>query len=214
MDNTERDLISHCLANLGRDLLNEINEWGKPQWFDGDEYIVKEGQIVRHLPIVLSGTAKVYLSEADTHLLLYYIYPGATCIFSFAHLFGEKEVNFSAVAEGKSLLLLLPMHKVREWLLQYRVLSDMILNEYQKHYEDLLETTRQLVCNNLESRVLAYLQTKANITGDMLLSISHQSIADDMATSREVISRVLKKMEREGKVVQQGRKIKLLISFL
>lgn len=210
MNNTERNLISDCLANLGRDLLNEINEWGKPQWFDDNEYIVKQGQIVRYLPIVLSGTAKVYLSEADAQLLLYYIHPGATCIFSFAHLFGEKEVGFSALAEGKSLLLLLPMHKVREWLLKYRVLSDMILSEYQKHYNDLLETTRQLICNNLEGRLLAYLKTKAAISGDVLLAISHQSIADDMATSREVISRVLKKMEHEGKVAQQGRKIKLL----
>jgi len=210
MDNTERNLISDCLANLGRDLLNEINEWGKPRWFDDNEYIVKQGQIIRHLPIVLSGAAKVYLSEANAQLLLYYIHPGATCIFSFAHLFGEKEVDFSALAEGKSLLLLLPMHKVREWLLKYRVLSDMILSEYQKHYNDLLETTRQLICNNLEGRLLAYLKTKAAISGNALLAISHQRIADDMATSREVISRVLKKMEHEGKVAQQGRKIKLI----
>ncbi|MEO3408389.1 Crp/Fnr family transcriptional regulator [Mucilaginibacter sp. CAU 1740] len=213
MDNAELELINHCLTYLGKDLLSEISEFGKPQWFNPEEFIVKEGQIVRHLPIVLSGTAKVYLNEADMQLLLYYIYPGATCIFSFAHLFGEKPVDFSAVAEEKSLLLLLPMHKVREWLLQYRVLSDMILTEYQKHYGDLLETTRQLICNNLESRVLSYLNTKANITGDMLLAISHQNIANDMATSREVISRVLKKMEREGKIIQQGRKIKLLPSL-
>jgi len=210
MDNIESGLVTECLASFGKDLLNEITASAKTQWFEPDEFIIKQGQLARHLPIVISGTAKVYITETDVQLLLYYIYPGATCIFSFAHLFGDQVINFSATAQEKSLLLLIPIQQAREWLLKYRAFNNMILAEYQKHYNDLLETTKQLVCHNLEERLLIYLKTQTGIAKSNILSLSHQSIANDFATSREVISRVLKKMEKDQKIIQVGRKIKVL----
>jgi CRP/FNR family transcriptional regulator len=142
--------------------------------------------------------------------LLYYIYPGATCIFSFANLFGKKQVEFSGVTEEQTLLLLIPVDKARDWLVRFPAFNAMILLEYQKQYDDLLQTTKQITCYNLEQRVLDYLKTKANIKKTDSLLISHREIADDMATTREVISRLLKKMEKEKKILQQGRKIKML----
>ena len=211
MDEFQTHLVSQCLAEFGKDLLGELISFGKLQSFGPDEYVVKQGQLVRSLPILISGTVKVYSEEDGLPFLLYYINPGSTCIFSFAHLFNEKEVSFSGITEEESLLLLVPIYKAREWLLKYPAFSEMILHEYQKHYNDLLETTKQVICYNLEDRLLQYLKTKANIAKSAELTITHQHIAADLATSREVISWLLKKMEKDQKILQVGRRIKLTL---
>ncbi|MEM7296714.1 MAG: helix-turn-helix domain-containing protein, partial [Bacteroidota bacterium] len=81
---------------------------------------------------------------------------------------------------------------------------------YQRHYNDLLDTTKQIICHNLEERLLNYLKTKTEIKQSNQLQITHQKIADDLGTSREVITRLIRKLETNGVAVQEGRKIKIL----
>ena len=212
MDKFQSDIISQCLSDLGNDLLQEIITHGVVKTFETSAYVIKQGQLIKHLPIVLEGIVKVFSEEDNYQFLLYYIHPGSTCIFSFAHFFGEKKLAFSGTAERTSAVLLIPVQKAREWIIKYPVFSNMILKEYEKHYYDLLETTKQLLVYNLEDRILQYLRTKAAITGDTLLAISHKTIASDLATSREAISRVMRKLEKDHKIQQSGRKIKLLAS--
>jgi CRP/FNR family transcriptional regulator len=210
MNEPQNDIIKTCLSDLGKDLLNEIIEYGRVKTLEPDEFLIKQGQLVKDLPIVLQGTVKVFTQADDFQFLLYYIYPGATCISSFAHLFGSKGIGFSGVADERSLILLIPIHKAWEWVLKYPIFNAMILNEYQRQYNDLLETAKQVICYNLEDRILIYLKTRASILKATTISISHRHIATDLATSREVISRILKKMEKEKKIVQLGRQIKLV----
>lgn len=203
------EVIAQCLPHLGKELLSEIARHGIVKELGINEFVVRQGQFVRYLPIVITGTVKVYCEEEDTQFLLYYIYPGATCIFSFANLFGEKQVAFSGITEEATSILLIPVDKAKEWILKYPTFTMMIINEYQKQYEDLLYTTMQITCYNLEERILTFLKTKAQIKKTKNLSISHKDIAADMGTTREVVSRILKKMEKEKKILQQGRKIKI-----
>jgi CRP/FNR family transcriptional regulator len=210
MDELIHKMVTECLPDLGRSLLDEIATFGIVKNLPAKEFVVRQGQLIRYLPVVINGTVKVYSEEKGMQFLLYYIYPGATCIFSFANLFGKKQVEFSGITEEETLLLLIPVDKAREWLLKFPTFNEMILREYQKQYDDLLQTTKQITCYNLEERVLDYLKTKAQIQKNNSLIISHRDIAEDMATSREVISRLLKKMEKDKKILQQGRKIKIL----
>ncbi|KAA2239049.1 Crp/Fnr family transcriptional regulator [Chitinophaga agrisoli] len=199
-----------CLTDLKQDLLDEMLEHGSIKAYQAGDFVVKQDEQVKYLPILLEGCIKVYSDEDGVSFLLYHIFPAGSCIFSFAHLFTKGSANFSAQAADDSLLLLIPAFKVAEWQTKYPAFNALILREYQKHYLDLLETTRQVVYHNLEDRLLSYLQVKSLHLGSDLLAISHQTIANDFATSREVISRVMKKMEKDGKLVQEGRRIRLL----
>lgn len=209
MNEATHTVIAQCLVDFGKDLLDEIALHGEIITLNSHEVLVKQGQIIRHLPIVIHGAIKVFSEEDGMQFLLYYVHPGATCVFSFANLLGKKAVNFSGIAEKDSKILLIPAHKAKEWIIKYPVFNELIMNAYQKSYDDLLTTTKQIICYNLESRLMSYLNDKVKISGSELLGISHQNVADDLATSREVISRLLKKMEKEGKVKQVGRKIKV-----
>lgn len=203
-------ILQQCLPNLGAELLHEIEEHSSVKSIATDEFVVRQGQVIRFLPIVVEGSIKVFSQEASMQFLLYYIISGETCIFSFAHIFSEEPIGFSAVAEVDSKLLMLPIHKVREWFDQHPRFSNMLLKGYQKHYQDLLQTTKQVICYNLEERLLTYLQNKSKIEGSTVLKISHQDIANDLGTSREVITRIMKKLNANSQVTQMGRKIKVL----
>jgi len=204
------DFLSRCYPQLDISLIEEIERDSSIKDFLTGEYIVKQGQYIRHLPIILEGTVKVFSEEEDIQFLLYYISSGGSCIYSFAHISNEDPATFSAVAEFDSQLLLLPKVKVDKWLKQYPAFSSIVLSEYQKHYQDLLNTTKQIICYNLEDRLLNYLQIKADLANNRILPISHQDIAADLGTSREVITRLLKKLSLNGKVQQVGRRIKVL----
>lgn len=166
--------------------------------------------MLRFLPIILNGRVQVYTHEASMQFLLYFINQGETCIFSFAHIFDQEPVTFSGAAERESELLLLPIHKVREWSEQYPRFNAMLLGAYQKHYNDLLLTTREVICYNLEERLLKYLTRRKEMENSDLLKLTNQKIASDLGTSREVITRLMKKLDQNQVIEQIGRKIKVM----
>ena len=203
-------LIHNCLAFFERQLLEEIEAHSTTKSYLAGQHVVEQGTYARFLPIVISGSVKVYTTEDTIQFLLYYISAGDPCIFSFAHIMDDQPIEFSAKAEVDSMLLLMPTAHVQRWMREYASFSNLLLQGYQRHYRDLLETTRQITCYNLEERLLNYLQRKADIEQTSLLPLSHQHIADDLGTSREVISRLMKKLCADGKAQQVGRKIKVL----
>lgn len=207
MDNT---ILEDCLPSLGTEFIAEIKKFGTVKTYLKNEFIVKQGQFMRNLPIVLTGSVKVYTNEEDIQFLLYYIQHGESCIFSFAHLFGQDTTDFSAVPEKKTEILLLPIEKVKEWILRFPTFNSLIITEFQKHYNELLQATKQIICYKLEDRLLIYLRNKSTACESRELSISHKNVAADLGTSRVVISRLMKKLEIDGKVFQDGRKIKIL----
>ncbi|WP_411028810.1 Crp/Fnr family transcriptional regulator [Spongiimicrobium sp. 3-5] len=202
--------LKECYPNLEKELLQEIETHSFFKSYSPQEYIVQEGQYVRHLPIIRSGCVKVFSNEDSIQFLLYYIKSGGSCIYSFAHTFNTGPAEFSAIAELDSQLLLLPIEKVYLWIKKFPSLNSIILDNYKKHFDELLNTTKQIIYYNLEDRLMDYLKTSAQLKKTDLLKISHQNIADDLGTSREVITRLMKKLSLKEKVKQDGRKIKIL----
>lgn len=204
------EFLSRCYPQLDKSLIEEIERESSINDFLAGAYIVKQGQYIRHLPIILEGTVKVFSVEEDIQFLLYYISSGGSCIYSFAHISNEDPATFSAIAESDSQLLLLPKVKVDQWLKRYPAFSSIVLSEYQKHYQDLLSTTKQIICHNLEERLVKHLKIKAEMADSKVLKITHQDLANDLGTSREVITRLMKKLSLNDQVQQVGRKIKVL----
>ncbi|MCE7996858.1 MAG: Crp/Fnr family transcriptional regulator [Roseivirga sp.] len=202
-------ILKACLPGLSHEILQEITEHSSIRKFRAKEYVIHQAQSIRFLPIVIEGSVKVCCDEDGVQFLLYYVNSGESCIFSYAHMFSDSPAEFHAIAEQDSKLALLPIHKVKEWFHKYPAFSAMILKGYQKHYDDLLHSVKQITCYNLEERLIKYLRDRASLEKTNLLKISHQEIASDLGTSREVISRLMKKLEANGDAIQAGRKIKV-----
>ena len=115
-----------------------------------------------------------------------------------------------AVAEANTLLLLLPVERLKEWVNNFPSLNELFYQLYDQRYASLLETINQFLYNRLDQRLYAYQQETARQKNSRTLPIRHRQIAADLGTAREVVSRVMKKLEMEGKVKQLPNAIEIM----
>jgi len=191
-------------------LIQEILLVGVIQEIAANQVILQENTFVKMIPIVLEGLVKAYISNDEKDLLLYYIKPSESCIMSFAAGINNEKSKLNAVTIEKSTVLLLPSEKVRSWVKQYPNFNQIFYNQYNLRYDDLLDTIKQLIFKKLDLRLYDYLKEKSDLHQSSTIEITHQQIANELGTAREVISRVLKKLEKEDKITLLNKKIKVL----
>ena len=172
--------------------------------------VMREGQYVKAIPIVTSGLIRVFTRNEDKELLLYYIQPGESCIMSFDAALKNTPSRVYAITEKKSSVLLMPNEKVFQWMKEYPEINSLFFLQYNIRYSELLSMINQLLFERMDARLLDYLKSKMKLTGKNPLKISHRQIANDLGTAREVVSRVMKKLENEGKVKQLATEIKII----
>ncbi len=204
------DIIKKQLSFLGKNLLSHIMGISSIAEFKKDVEILKEGQYVKVIPIVLSGLLKVFTRQEEKELLLYYIQPSESCIMSFSASLSNDKSNVYAKTAEDSVLLLIPSDKIIELTHQFPELNDLFHQQFKIRYNDLLDTINQLVFTNLDQRLYHFLKESSKIRKENPLFISHREIANELGTAREVISRVMKKLEKEQKIIQNHDSIKIL----
>jgi CRP/FNR family transcriptional regulator len=175
-----------------------------------DDWMVDIGDPIVYMPLLLKGQLRILREDEEGHeLLLYYIRPGETCAMSLTCCSGNAVSNVRAVAEEDSELLLLPIQIIDEWTTKYPSFKSFILKTYQRRFEELLNTIDGIAFHNLDDRLSQLLKQKSEKEGSVLKT-THQELANQLNSSREVISRLLKQMERKGKIQMGRNKITLL----
>ena len=171
--------------------------------------VLSEGENVRQIPVVLSGVIKVYTTYEERDLLLYYIEPGQSCIMSFNAILNSEMSKVNAVTETEVTAMLIPADSLRNIYKNYPDFHSIVFSWYNLRYQDLLHTIQHLIFDKLDIRVLEHLKTKQKVLNKEVLKITHQQIAQELGTVREVISRVLKKLEHQGdiEITKEGIKI-------
>jgi CRP/FNR family transcriptional regulator len=203
---TLKKLIPQVDSELLNFIANDTVEMDLPS----DTTLLKTGNYVQSVPLVINGLIRVSRMEEDKELLLYYIHPGEMCIMSFSACCSNSASLIEAVTLEETKLLLIPSVKLREWISKYPSFNYYIYQMFNIRYLDLIETIDQLIFNHLDDRLLNYLKDKTVLSGNNTISITHQQIATDMGTAREVISRLLKKLERDNKITTGRNQVSLL----
>jgi len=198
------------IQHFNSDLLQEIDAFSVVKNVPKDTEIIRDGQYITSIPIVIKGLVKVFTRYNEKEFLLYYIKPSESCVLSF--IIGQKHEpsTIFAKTEEDSQILLMPFDKVAKWIKIYPEFSLMYFNQFNVRYYDLIETLNHVLFDRLDSRLFSYLKDKAVATNTTTIPISHKEIAFELGTSREVISRVLKKLESENKVLQTSKGIKII----
>lgn len=163
-----------------------------------NQEILKEGQYVKVIPVLLSGLAKVLSRSEERDLLLYYIEPGESCIISFVLGLNQQPSDVYAVTEAHSEVLLLPAATLDEMIRESPDFNRMFHELSNQRYQDLLLTINQVFFHNLEDRLMDYLIRLGDLKQTRKLKLRHQQMADDLGTAREVISRTLKKLAQRN----------------
>ena len=193
-----------------RSTVEVILETAKLKKLRADDWMVDIGDPIVYMPLLLKGQLRILREDEEGHeLLLYYIRPGETCAMSLTCCSGNAVSNVRAVAEEDTELLLLPIQIIDEWTTKYPSFKSFILKTYQRRFEELLNTIDSIAFHNLDDRLSQLLKQKSEKEGSELKT-THQELANQLNSSREVISRLLKQMERKGKIQMGRNKITLL----
>lgn len=192
------------------DLLSLFEKEGVIKDIPKDTELIRDGQYINSIPIVIRGLVKVFTKYQEKEFLLYYIQPAESCVLSFIVSKKNEPSTFFAKTEEDSEILLLPAHKVQDWIKKYPSLNAMYFNLFNERYFDLINTLNHVLFDRLDARLYAYLKEKKELLNSSVISLSHKDIAFEMGTSREVITRVLKKLEAESKVFQSSKGIEIL----
>jgi CRP/FNR family transcriptional regulator len=160
---------------------------------------------------VLSGILKVSRLEEDgRELLLYHIKPYESCAMTFTCCMQQYPSEIQALAEEDCELLVVPVGVMDEWLVKYPTWKAFIMKTIRSRFHELLNTIDQVAFHKLDERLISFLKESSKNSGSALINLSHEQIAANLATSREVISRLLKKLENEKKVLLFRNQLKIM----
>lgn len=193
------------------DLLKEISACGSYRRIAQGNVILEIGDAITHMPLLLEGAIKILREAGDgDELLLYFLERGDTCAMTFSCCMGKNKSEIRAVAENDTELLMVPMERMEAWMAKYPSWRAFVLESYHNRMIELLETLDMIAFMRLDERLLKYLQDKAKVTHDDSIYTTHKEVAHDLHTSRVVISRLLKKLEKEGKIEMHRNHLKVL----
>lgn len=130
---------------------------------------------------------------------------------TFSSIFSDLICRIYAVAEEDSEVILIPVSVVHEWLIRFPQINRIFYSEYEKRFVDVMHMVNDAVFHKLDKRVVNYIKQQISINGQNPIKLTHKEIANNLGTSREVVSRVLKKIENEGEISQTKEGIKMLV---
>lgn len=197
-----------------KELIQELEEKAHEVSVYSGTVILDYGEIVRSMPIVSKGIIKVYrINEDGDEILLYYVNSNESCAMTFTCCMEQFPSEIKAVAETDVEMLNIPITVMDEWLRKYSTWKSFVMNTIRNRFNEMLHTIDQIAFNKLDERLINYLKNRSDATESSLINVSHEEIAKDLATSRVVISRLLKKLENDKKLLLYRNQVKLLSTF-
>lgn len=187
------------------ELIEAMCKHGVWKSFETDQMIMDVGQQVVAMPIVINGSIKILTEDKQgDELLLYYLELGDTCAVTLNCCNRKTKSTVRAITESDAEVLFVPVEKMEEWMIEFKSWRNYVLDSYNSRLNEMVQAIDMLVFGSMEQRLLKYLRDKAWIAKSDIIQTTHLEIANDLHSSRVVISRIMKKLEQQG-LVKQGR---------
>jgi CRP/FNR family transcriptional regulator len=192
-------------------LIKEVGERSMLITATAGQVLITAGQNIKMVPMVLSGTLKVSrVNEEGQELLLYYVREGEGCAMTFSCGMMSQPSLVKGAAEDDLSMLCVPVSIMEEWMTKYPSWKKFVMATIVDEFMDVINSVDAVTFKKMDERLVNYLKEKSKISGSSLVYLSHQQIADEMGTNRVVVSRLLKKLEIEKRLLLYRNQIKLL----
>lgn len=203
-------MIENFINQLGiteEALQNELREIASISTHQKGEFIIKNNQYIKVLKIVLKGKVRVYQENEDREILIYYLNAMEACTLSLSACFEDCKSTVNAIVEEECTLINIPVRFVRDWNFKYKSWNTFTTKTFRESYNHLINQYANLAFQPLKDRLFDYLVAKAD---NNIVKKSHQELARELGTTREVISRLLKKLEKNKQLHLGQKEIVLL----
>ena len=207
----EFDTLFEALKITEPPLQKEIRTHAVIEDYPKGVFVVEQEKYIKWLAIVIRGTVRVWQEEEDCEILLYYVNPLETCSLSLAATFKDYKSLVHARTENNTTLIKIPVRFVKQWSFEYQSWFRFTTQSFITSYEDLLISYKSLDFKRIGERLYDYIIHSKELCNNKLL-ISHKALANELGTTREVISRLLKQMEDEGLLKLHFKMIELIKS--
>ena len=192
-------------------LVSEILSLGRLKKVTPDQVVVSPETPGDEVPFVLKGILKVSrVDDAGNEVFLYYLEEGETCAMSINCCLEGASVSFRVVAEVGSEIWMIPVMDLDKWLTRYPSFRKFVFSSFKTRFDELLHSIDSVVFHKLDERLYRFLLDTKQATGSFKIHKTHEQIAGELNTSRVVVSRLLKQLEKEGKIEQYRNRIEIL----
>ncbi len=192
-------------------LLEEMSHVGTFRSSRPQDILIDLGEYIKSMPLLLKGAIRIIREDKDgNEIFLYYLERGDTCAFSLTCCMGNKKSAIRAVVEDETEMILIPVEYMDKWIVDFKSWRDFVFQSYNARLEEMLEAIDSIAFLKLDERVMKYLSDRVMVTGETVVTNTHQQLARELNTSRVVVSRLLKQLEKQGRIKLDRNKIQVL----
>ena len=192
-------VLKNAFPSFSNSLIEDIESLAKIQSFEAGEIIMRSGQYIKNTVLVTKGSVKIYREDDDGgEFFMYYLQPGQACAISMICATKSEKSQIMAKVVEDAELIMVPLALMDKWMMQHRSWYEFVIETYRARFEEVLVVIDNIAFKAMDERLEFYLKRHIDACGCEDIKLSHQEIASDLNTSREVISRLLKKMEQRG----------------
>ncbi|MEV4883996.1 Crp/Fnr family transcriptional regulator [Chitinophaga ginsengisegetis] len=193
--------IRKLFPGLEEGLYEEMMQHGDIREIPAGTVMLRKGQSIRSTMLILQGIVKLYQEDEEgNEFFMYDIEPGEACAVSMVCTYRQENSQVVAKALTDVTVLTIPLQYMDEWLGKYKSWHYFVIRTWRARYEELLNTINEIAFKNMDERLEFYIKGQVKKMGRQI-KLTHQEIATDLNSSREVISRLMKKMEKNGWVI-------------
>lgn len=202
------DLLRKRFPFFEKMLIDEISKEGEWITVETGEELMSEGKYIRSFPIVLEGLIRVCRKDDEgREVLLYYLNPGQVCAMALTCCMGRMQSNISAYADEDTEIIRIPVDCLDKWMTTYVTWKEFVMYAYRSRFDELLNTIDGIAFKKMDERLVKFFADRFKASGEKIYLGTHQDIANSLTSSREVISRLLKQMEKTGMIIIGRNKI-------
>lgn len=198
MNLTEQDIVLR-FPFFEKDLVSEIVKVGELKTFKEGTLMMRTGQYIRSTMLILEGLVKIYREDDEgNEFFMYYLDAGKACALSMVCASKQETSELMAKAVTDITILSIPLPYMDQWMAQYKSWYQFVLGTYRERFEELLQTIDHIAFRNMDERLVFYLKRYQDMQKSNIVTISFTEIAQELNSSREVISRLMKKLADKG----------------
>ena len=193
--------IQSAFPSFEKSLLDKIEEEAELKTFEGGEVLMKTGQYFKSILLIVDGLIKIYREDdSGQEYFMYYLQPGQACALSMISASKQEKSEIMAKVVEPTTVIAVPLSVMDKWMQDYRSWYHFVIETYRKRFEELLNTLDHTAFRSMDEKLLFYLKREQEIKKTNILSINNTEIAQELNSSREVISRLMKKLAERGMI--------------
>lgn len=195
--------------NASSALQKEILSHAQYATFEGGVEVFREGETCQRIPFVGDGSIRIFKKhDGGREITLYHVRQAETCILTTSCALTGKRYPATAVVEAEHIVeaVVLPPEQFLRWVHEHQVFRDYVFTMMSQRMSDMMSLIEEITFGKMDNRIAHFLIEKFTGEGTFLRSIhiTHEQIADELGTAREVVSRLLKEFEKAG-ALELGR---------